>query len=454
MRSRILLARFAGARRPSGVPGDPGDIDPDAIIIATNGSDSTGTGTLANPLASLPAARALVGSTPGSTIYLRGGVYDVVSGTGQNCYHTESLTTADMRFEGTAENPITISSYPGEWAIFDGHNHPWHPRSLNDGNSPDFGAILLTLHGEHLIIENMEFRNSAARGTMWMGRNITFRNLISHHHHSDGFYMRTHNSLMEFCDAYANYSISNGGNSSDGVKCFYSDALWARYGVNAGGNTWRDCRFWHNGDDGLDTWNTPNNHIERVYSFHNGYGPSTSGRSFKIGGATVTASSGGGPYSFANINTLVKDCVAVGGSGGFTTNDSTGVTLENFTSYKAGVIWMRSQYWTGEADGQNFASNCIAFEGTAEYDVVANSYIVYSNNSGRMFNGGAWNAGIPLAVAGDFLSLDPVSADYLALSTGSEMRGIGVSGVDLGAFQFGLKFTRTSEMAETLPFWV
>ena len=441
MRPHLLLARFAGARRPSGAPVDPGEIDPNAIIVAVNG-DNANAGTLASPIASLPEAASRV--TPGGTVYVRGGVYDTISGAGQNVYHTENFATC-MRFSGTAENPITVKSYPGEWAIFDGLNHPWHPRSFDDGNDPDFGAILITVRGEHLVWEDMEFRNAAGRGTYWLGHDITFRNLISHHHHSDGYYLRTHNALMEFCDGYSNYSISNGGNSADGCKSFHAAILQDDHGLHVGNNTWRDCRFWHNSDDGLDTWNTRNNVAERVYSFANGHGPSTTGRAFKIGGATVTH--GGVVHPFSNINTLITNCVGVG-RGNFTTNDSTGVEFRNCTHYKAvdsQAYDLRSQYWADAEDGGNEAYNCVAYDYTGlAVSIGANAPVTHTNNS--------WN--LEIGAASDFLSLDPASADYLALSSDSAFRGVGVDGVDIGAFQFGSKFTRSTEMAETLPFWV
>src|SRR5690606_28832407 len=50
-------------------------------------------------------------SQPGDTLWLRGGVYEVTD-TWEN--------QLNLRYSGTADNPITIRNYPGELPILDG----------------------------------------------------------------------------------------------------------------------------------------------------------------------------------------------------------------------------------------------------------------------------------------------------------------------------------------------
>ena len=73
-----------------------------SIYVATNGSDSN-SGTLASPVRTLSKAFSLAAN--GSVIYARGGNYGV-----QSVLHD--------RFSPT--NPVTLTSYPGERAVFVG----------------------------------------------------------------------------------------------------------------------------------------------------------------------------------------------------------------------------------------------------------------------------------------------------------------------------------------------
>lgn len=76
---------------------------PNCYVAASGGSDSN-PGTIGSPWATLGYADALI--LAGDTLYIRGGTY-----TDQHMFVTHS---------GTAGNPITIRSYPGEWAIIAG----------------------------------------------------------------------------------------------------------------------------------------------------------------------------------------------------------------------------------------------------------------------------------------------------------------------------------------------
>lgn len=76
-----------------------------SFYVAPNGSPS-GNGSLANPWDLQTALNQPASVVAGSTIYLRGGTY---------------LGKFDSQLTGTAAAPITVQSYPGEWAVIDGY---------------------------------------------------------------------------------------------------------------------------------------------------------------------------------------------------------------------------------------------------------------------------------------------------------------------------------------------
>lgn len=107
----------------------------DGIVVSPAGDDGSGTGSVDAPFKTLDKAQAV--ATPGSTVYLRGGVYSGKS----------VITTS-----GAVDRPITISSYPDERAILDG--------SGVSGSDP-----LLHLVDVHdVAIRDIEVRNSSGRG--------------------------------------------------------------------------------------------------------------------------------------------------------------------------------------------------------------------------------------------------------------------------------------------------
>lgn len=77
---------------------------PAPIIVAPDGT-STGAGTVADPLDLHTALTSATGPVvPGSDVWLRGGTY---------------VGAFMSNVSGTATDPITVRSYPGEWAILD-----------------------------------------------------------------------------------------------------------------------------------------------------------------------------------------------------------------------------------------------------------------------------------------------------------------------------------------------
>jgi hypothetical protein len=115
LRCIVLWVLFAGAcRSPATDAVEQAGGGSCAVMVATDGNDISGLGTLSSPFATLDKARDMVrGLVPTAgaplNVCLRGGTYQLA--------HTFVLKPEDS---GTATAPITYMSYPGERAIVSG----------------------------------------------------------------------------------------------------------------------------------------------------------------------------------------------------------------------------------------------------------------------------------------------------------------------------------------------
>lgn len=95
----VLILPFAAAAT----------LPPGEFYAAPNGTPA-GTGSISNPWDLKTALNQTTLISPGSTLWLRGGVYHLPNS-------TEGFVS---NINGTATSPIKITSYPGEWAVIDG----------------------------------------------------------------------------------------------------------------------------------------------------------------------------------------------------------------------------------------------------------------------------------------------------------------------------------------------
>jgi hypothetical protein len=385
---------------------------PEGIFVAPWGVDGAA-GTFEEPLASLPAAAAL--AQPGDTIYLRGGVYDRRR---VNAYYKGARS---VTIYGTPEEPVTIRSYPGEEAIIDGWQHPWHPRSLDDGHPVDT-QVLLEFIGDHTIWEDITLRGSVGVGLFVSGNHNVFRNIRTYEHHAHGVHLQGSYNLLEFIVAHDNNSVSNGGNSANGIVLVDGGMIRYTHGADAEtrGNVIRHALIYRNSDDGIGVWNSLDTLIEHSVAFENGFGSSGNGIGFKLGGgSTVDAG------TVARFNIAFKNVI------NYDTNGSTGVLLYNNTSWAgrdAGFILTRH---ATNAD-RNTAHNNISY--ADKYARIIGSRTVHTHNS--------WNLGI---ADPHFVTLDPTSDAFLALANDSPALAAGIDlgfddtpeAPDLGALQHG-----------------
>lgn len=131
--------------------------------VATNGNDTTGTGTITAPYASLNKA-ALV-AQPGDTIYVRGGVY----------FQQVGIWT-----DGTSTARVTYQAYPGELPIIDATGQ------LTSTNGP---ADAVTLGGDYLDFIGFEIRNAPNVGlTGWGCHHVRVMNNTIHNSTRNGIW--------------------------------------------------------------------------------------------------------------------------------------------------------------------------------------------------------------------------------------------------------------------------
>ena len=353
------------------------------IYVSTSGSDG-GDGSLSKPYRSIVKALSVV--RPGDTIQLRGGVY------------REYVPSTAFVRSGSSSAPITIESYPGEKAIFDGSSRHW-----SDSSSITNPSLFKVKGVAYYVIRNLTFRNSAGRALNIDGNRHRIEGIISYGNHSDGVYVLGDNNVLDGIVSYDNYSEQNGGNSADGIKISYGR-----------GNVIRNCKVYDNSDDGIDIIYTEDTLIEHCVAFENGRGSSGNGNGYKLG-----SNSGGDTGNTIRYSVAYKNR-----QNNFTSNGGGGITFYNNTSWYAG----RNGFVIKSYGADNVARNNIAYRG----GISVGSNNVHDHNS--------WNLNI-----GDpkFRSLDPKSSDFLKLASDSPAidagKNVGLSykgsAPDLGAFE-------------------
>lgn len=161
----LLLGLFAntalGVSNPfpaTVAPPTPGVLLPTPVATkycSPSGSNTTGNGSIGSPWLDLRGAQTGGAGTPvaaGNLLYLRGGTYPDAGGDWANSNNKLSIN-------GTSENPIVITNYPGEIAVFQ--------------DNGDKTGWLLTLGGNYQkLIGTMvggSYGIQVAGGASWMG---------------------------------------------------------------------------------------------------------------------------------------------------------------------------------------------------------------------------------------------------------------------------------------------
>lgn len=149
-------APFSSAEHPKSrqPPQEPPSINPNAVIVAANGSDSN-PGTLSKPVLTLAKAAMVARTRADKTIYLRGGTYSI--------NRQINLTSAD--------NGEYWSSYPPDGlnsAILDLSGMRF-AMPLNNGHDLGTCFAFLIFGGSNITIDGIHIRNSPGGGAMICG---------------------------------------------------------------------------------------------------------------------------------------------------------------------------------------------------------------------------------------------------------------------------------------------
>lgn len=305
----------------------------------------------------------------------------------------EGVYSTNVAFQrsGTSDAPIVFESYPGECAVLDGSGHDTNENVRLD-------------NVRYNVFRNFIVRDSPAQGIHLINASD---NLVSH--------VRVHDSSLSgiqnvggdrnrfaYFIVHNNYDPQSGGGNADGI------------GMSSGRDNRIDhCVSYRNSDDGVDAWKSVDTVIERCISFENGF-QGGDGNGFKAGGDDVS------------VNTVVRFSIAFGNKmQGFNYNSGRNETFEHNTAFD------NDYYGFIAADAQ--LRNNLSY---------ANARSDWQDDGGNSQSGNSWNLRI-----GDpgFLSTDPTSPDFLALSPDSSAVNVGTSiglpftglGPDVGALPLG-----------------
>lgn len=339
------------------------------LYVSPSGSDSN-PGTISQPLQTI--AKAMSMASAGTTIYLRGGTYDLSSKLG-------------AAVSGSAGSYINLWAYPGEKPILDfsGQSYSsssrgieikrdyWYLKGLDIRNAGDNGIFI---SGNHNIVENCSISYCKDTGIQI----------------SDG---GSYNYIYN-CDAFDNNDPATGGQNADGIDVKLAGGP---------GNVIRGCRAYDNADDGYDCYGTAYRVVfDSCWAFHNGYnlwniqGFTGNGNGFKLGGADSVA-----PH-------IVTNCVSFDNTvKGFDQNNNmAGIVLYNCTSYNNGTY--NFSFPSTPLVGVDTLVNCLSYvAGQGDTRIVAGA--VQDSNS--------WQG--HTVTDADFLSLDTSLARLPRLADGS-----------------------------------
>jgi len=428
-------------------------------FVATNGNDTTGTGSITAPYASIMKAHQSV--VAGDTVFVRGGTYKM----SESQIALKSSIFAYMftldKSGISASKRICYWAYPGEHPVFD----------LSNVKPANYRVYVFYVTGSYIHIKGLEvvgtqvtiLTHTQSECFHNEGSNNIYEQLLMHDGMAIGFYLtKGSNNLVLNCDAYRNWdsvSETGKGGNTDGFGCH----------PNKGGtgNILRGCRAWFNSDDGYDCINAYESVIfENCWSFENGYSTTFAslgdGNGFKAGGYGQAPVVSGLPSPIPAHT--VRFCLSYRNkANGIYANHHvvTGSNWYNNTAYRNGTNYnMLSQQITKSSiTGNDTTLDCPGINHILHNNLSFRySTQTETSNLGTSINTyNSFSAGIGVTVdANDFLSTDETlliaprqtdgslpNVNFLKLKQGSDLIDKGMNlgfpffGIapDLGAFE-------------------
>lgn len=396
--------------------------------VAPNGSDSN-TGSISQPFFTLKKAWTVLFA--GDIVYLRGGTYHYTS--------DQALTGKN----GTSSNPISILAYPGEvpvitkagsWSYryqagiyFEGDYFHWKGITVSGygQTNQDIMHSMIVQYSSHNTFENMIFSYSC------LGFDLS--------HGSD-------DNLILNCDFHHNFnpiSESDAYGSADGANTHTDTGTT---------NTFRNCRFWSNSDDGIDMYNGDGMIIlDGCWSWLNGFAEDGTtvggdGYGYKLG---VTSAD----FSSSHLRTITNCMAFYNRLGGFGINNA------------LCIVWMYNNTAFHNSIGDEYSLGFVFDDHEGTSHIIRNN-LGYDNQNSRGLQANwtpestvdhnSWDIGATLTDA-DFISTDSSGVTgprdgsgnlpylyFMKLAEGSDMIDAGTdvdlpyngSAPDIGAYEF------------------
>ncbi|MFZ4621636.1 MAG: right-handed parallel beta-helix repeat-containing protein, partial [Bacteroidota bacterium] len=426
--------------------------------ISPSGNDTTGDGSSLKPFLSVQKGIDL--AYPGDTVYLRGGVYPIVS-------------RINVNKSGTADEKFVLTSVKNERAVLDFSGMAdadanqgirltgsyWHFYGFDVKGAGDNGLLIERSKPDGGTYDDVKDRIDEAHDNMieycnfYLNRDsgIQLKNLASN------------NSIIN-CDSYYNRDATDGD----------ADGFAPKLSVGTG-NYFYGCRAWQNSDDGWDGYlkakedGFPQDMVttlENCWAFQNGYLSNGSvstgnGNGFKLGGSSGKDQR----HDMVLIRCLSFDNLQKG----FDQNSNAGnMTLINCTGFSR-ALTSNSSHFTYNIDGSTLAAgkslvhtNCISIgdgllrkdskwaeckmvngiQTTSDYLTSESDYVTVDTAGVR----GPRKADGSLPDV-QFMKLKPGNTKLI--DKGTVVAGIKYSGIapDLGAFETGSAMSVGGEKA-------
>lgn len=383
--------------------------------------------------------------SPGDTLYLLSGQYDLDN-------------TPIQNLNGSASKRIVIAGYEG---ITRGGTYA----TILDFRKTAYGTRGLQIKSSctYLHIKNLTLRYSGKNNLYNEGSYCLFENLDIYGSADTGCQMKVGgNNVIKNVDSHDNFdyeTMSNGTANFGGNADGFADKQFT-----GAGNHYIGCRSWNNSDDGWDFFQRVSNSntiIEHCVCYQNGpayYDMTNHPRALgvdkawfdsKVGttmtdryGQTITVTLANYPCQgngngfkmgggYTNHKVIIHHCLAVGNNErGFDQNNNGGTMwLYNNSAYENNV-----NYGFTTAYGTNTIQNCISYKGKKSDSYKSQSVATIDHNS--------WN-GFSVSNS-DFLSLDTTliraprngnsalnESDFMHLTEGSALIDAGID-VNLG----------------------
>jgi parallel beta-helix repeat protein len=414
--------------------------------VSTIGKDAN-PGTIDQPWATW--GMAFNTATAGDTVYFRGGVYYTTTG------------QINLRGpNGKKDNPICFFNYPGEVPILDGINKtvPSHGIQFQGANNIHFKGLIV--RNNFQLIPNYQDCSGIA---IALSNNITIENCKAYNNGRRGFYFfDVDTALFLNCDGYNNcdsISTSYIGGAGDGFLINDNNTIEDKLSYTV----LKNCRAWHNSDDGYDVETEGYLEMDNCLAFNNGY-LDGDGTGFKLN-LTIDYST---PFVRRK---LINSISAFNMFSGITTNDN-----KNLTSWM--TIYNNISYHNGYHGGVNPSYGFVIYNTSGsdedELERIFKNNVSYGNEDGAIFvasnalytdSFNSWDHSPAVIVTdADFISIDSTgltgprqadgslpNSDFLRLAPGSDLIDAGAdiglpysgSAPDLGCYEYSTTFSNS-----------